>query len=214
MKWLSACVEVCQKNTVMFVWIQSGPNRNHWDGNNPDRILNHTHTVRIYDLAVALTLCRQYTTWLIKAHSNTSTYVHVLYISMYCDKYKVLFHCAPDKQGRGEGLGVDIFSTGIFSLYYKLFWCDSWLRRKTPLVHQFLVRWRHQSFLDLNKHSTVLVNVVLLLHVYSLQSRCWESESKFVDGGIRCCGVCSRGREMFDLRNKECVHNIANPGIA
>ena len=83
MKWLSACVEVCQKNTVMFVWIQSGPNRNHWDGNNPDRILNRTHAVRIYDLAVALTLCRQYTTWLIKAHSNTSTYVHVLYISMY-----------------------------------------------------------------------------------------------------------------------------------
>lgn len=163
MKWLSACVEVCQKNTVMFVWIQSGPNRNHWDGNNPDRILNHTHTVRIYDLAVALTLCRQYTTWLIKAHSNTSTYVHVLYISMYCDKYKVLFHCAPDKQGRGGG-GVNIFSTGIFSLYYKVFWCDSWLRRKTPLVHQFLVRWRHQSFLDIDKHSTVFYYYI----VYSL----------------------------------------------
>ena len=192
----------------MFVWIQSGPNRNHWDGNNPDRILNHTHTVRIYDLAVALTLCRQYTTWLIKAHSNTSTYVHVLYISMYCDKYKVLFHCAPDKQGKGGWRGVAIFSTGIFSLYYKVFWCDSWLRRKTRLVHQFLVRWRHQSqaFYSIGKHFLLL---------YTLQSRCWESESKFVDGGIRCCSVCSRGREMFDLRNKECVHmNIVNPGIA
>lgn len=65
--------------------------------------------------------------------------------------------------------------------------------------------WFKQAFYSIGKHFLLL---------YTLQSRCWESESKFVDGGIRCCGVCSRGREMFDLRNKECVHNIANPGIA
>lgn len=65
--------------------------------------------------------------------------------------------------------------------------------------------WFKQAFYSIGKHFLLL---------YTLQSRCWESESKFINGGIRCCGVCNRGREMFDLRNKECVHTIVNLGIA